>query len=309
MFSEINQVGITIRDVEGNLALYRDTLGLKIECDFEASGPAWERVTGIHGVKFRRITLKKEGIDTGKITLHNFFTPQSRPFPVDRKPYDIGLYDFGFEATNIDKSYKLVIERGFNFDSTVQPVIIGGNTVAREASIQAPDGVHVMLAQILYKPSETQEEGHIISSEMDHVVLVVRDYERSLRFYRDILGLKPIIETVLEGEPTDLITRVSQARLKVCLLRKEKVNAGKVEIIQYLSHKGKSLPNDTSLYDCGLRFITFKVVDLEKVYNFLRSKEISFISEPGLVTMGSERIRMVIARDFDNVFIEFFQED
>jgi len=309
MFSEINQVGITIRDIEENLALYRDTLGLKIECDFEASGPAWEKVTGIHGIKFRRIILKKEGMDTGKITLLNFFTPQSRPFPFDRKPYDIGLYDFGFEASDIDKSYKLVIERGFSFDSTVQPVIIDGNTVAREASIQAPDGVHVMLAQILYKPSETQKEGHIISSEMDHVVIVVRDYERSLRFYRDILGLKPIIENVLEGEPTDLVTRVSQARLKVCLLAKEKVNAGKVEIIQYLSHKGKPLPKDTTLSDCGLRFISFRVDDMDKAYNLLKGEGIVFISEPVAVLMADKKVKIVLAKDFDNVFIEFFQED
>lgn len=309
MFSEINQMGITIKDVEENLALYQDTLGLKIESDFEASGPAWEKATGIRGVKFRRITLKKEGIDTGKIILLNFLSPKSRTFPVDRKPYDIGIYDFGFEVSDVDKSYELVMERGYKFDSTVQPVIVEGNTVGREASIQAPDGVHVMLAQILYKPSETQKEGHIISSEMDHVVIVVRDYERSLGFYRDILGLNPIIETVLEGEPTDLVTKVSQARLKVCLLGKEKVNAGKVEIIQYISHNGKSLPKDTSLSDCGLRFISFKVDDLEKVYNFLRSKEISFISKPVIVPIGPKKIRMVLAKDFDNVFIEFFQRD
>ena len=309
MFSEINQVGITIRDVEENLALYRDTLNLKIESDFEASGSAWEKITGISGVNFRRITLQREEIDTGKIVLLKFLSPESQPFPIDRKPYDLGLYDFGFESSDIDKSYQLITEKGYKFDSTVQPVIVERNTVAREASIHAPDGVHVMLAQTLYKPSETQEEGHIISSEMDHVVLVVRDYERSLRFYRDILGLKPIIETVLEGEPTDLITRVSHARLKVCLLAKEKVNAGKVEIIQYLSHKGKPLPKDTTLSDCGLRFISFRVDDMDKAYNLLKGEGIEFISEPVAVLMADKKVKIVLAKDFDNVFIEFFQED
>ena len=44
MFSEIIQVGITISNLDKNLAFYRDTLGFKIESDFEASGSAWKRL-------------------------------------------------------------------------------------------------------------------------------------------------------------------------------------------------------------------------------------------------------------------------
>ncbi|MBM4128983.1 MAG: hypothetical protein FJ243_02555, partial [Nitrospira sp.] len=135
MFSEIIHVGITVNNVEENLALYRDTLQLKVESDFEASGPAWEKVTGITGIKFRRITLQREGVDTGKVVLLKFLSPQSRPLPSDRKPYDLGLYDLGFESADIDKTYALLIQKGYTFDSSVQPVIVQGNTVAREASI------------------------------------------------------------------------------------------------------------------------------------------------------------------------------
>ena len=123
MFSEAIHAGITTGDLGKNLALYRDTLGLKIESDFEASGSAWEKVTGISGVKFRRITLQKEGIDTGKIVLLKFLSPQSRPFPVDRKPYDIGIYDIGFESFNLDTSYRLITGKGYQFDSPVQELI------------------------------------------------------------------------------------------------------------------------------------------------------------------------------------------
>jgi catechol 2,3-dioxygenase-like lactoylglutathione lyase family enzyme len=308
MFSEVVQVGITVRDVEENLALYADTLKLKIESDFEVSGSAWEKVTGIPGITCRRITLQRTGIDSGKIVLIKFLSPQSKSFPMHRKPYDLGIYDFGFESFDLDTSYRSIIEKGYKFDSPVQPVIVEGKTVAREASIQAPEGVHVMLAQVLYKPSETQKEGAIISSEMDHVVIVVRDHQKSLRFYRDILGLKPIIETVLEGEELDQIVRVPQAKLKVSLLEKEKMNAGKVEVIQYLSHKGEPLPEDTSLSDCGLRFISFRVDDMDKAYNLLKSEGIALISEPEVVPMGVKRLRMFLAKDFDNIFIEFFQE-
>ena len=308
MFSEIIQVGITVNNVEENLALYRDALKLRIESDFEASGPAWEKVTGISGVKFRRITLQREGVDTGKIVLLKFLSPQSRPCPLDRKPYDQGLYDFGFESADIDKTYALLIQKGYTFDSTVQPVIVKGNTVAREASIQAPEGVHVMLVQVFYKPSASQKEGELITSEMEHVVIVAKDRDKSVRFYRDILGLKVIFDNVLEGEQLDQIVRLPQAKLKVYLLGKENVNAGKVEIIQYLSHEGRPLPKETSLSDCGLRFISFRVDDMDKAYSLLRGKGIEFLSEPIIVAMGHKNVRMALGKDFDNVFIEFFQE-
>ena len=308
MFSEIIHVGITVNNVEENLALYRDTLQLKVESDFEVSGPAWEKVTGISGVKFRRITLQREGVDTGKIVLLKFSSPQSRPFPLDRKQYDLGLYDFGFESADIDKTYALLIKKGYTFDSTVQPVIAQGNTVAREASIQAPEGVRIMLVQVFYKPSATQKEEELITSEMEHVVIVAKDREKSVRFYRDILGLKVIFDNVLEGEQLDQIVRLSRAKLNVYLLGKENVNAGKVEIIQYLSHEGRPLPKDTSLSDCGLRFISFRVDDMDKAYSLLRGKGIEFLSEPIIVAMGHKNVSMALGKDFDNVFIECFQE-
>jgi catechol 2,3-dioxygenase-like lactoylglutathione lyase family enzyme len=165
-----------------------------------------------------------------------------------------------------------------------------------------------MLAQTLYKPSGTQKEEDIISSEVGHAVIMVSDHEKSLRFYKDIMGFKPIFQSVLEGKELDQITGIPQVKLKVCLLGKENVNAGKVDIMQCLSHKAKPLPRDTSISDCGLRFIAFRVDDIDRACNVLKGEGIRFISEPVTVTIESKKARMVLARDFDDVFMEFFQD-
>ena len=51
-----------------------------------------------------------------------------------------------------------------------------------------------------------------------HTGLVVTDMDRSLRFYRDLLGLKPVIDSTEEGEDIDSISGLSGVRLRIVKL-------------------------------------------------------------------------------------------
>ena len=72
---------------------------------------------------------------------------------------------------------------------------------------------------------------------MNHTGFVVSDIERSLAFYRDLLGLSIERDQVLEGDFISEVVGYPDARLRIVYL-----GAGdqrhSVELIQYLNRRG-----------------------------------------------------------------------
>ena len=55
-----------------------------------------------------------------------------------------------------------------------------------------------------------------------HIGITVRDMNESLRFYRDLLGLKVLGDLMVEGDEADTLTREHGVKLRVAYLRSEK---------------------------------------------------------------------------------------
>ena len=71
-----------------------------------------------------------------------------------------------------------------------------------------------------------------------HVGLTVSDLDRSIAFYRDILGLKFQGEIFMEGEETDKMFRKENCKARVAYLNGSKVlEAPPIELIQFVDSK------------------------------------------------------------------------
>ena len=80
-----------------------------------------------------------------------------------------------------------------------------------------------------------------------HVGLTVSDLDRSIAFYRDILGLEFQGEIFMEGKETDKMFRRANCKARVAYLNGSKaVEAPPVELIQFVDNEVNQMQSDLS---------------------------------------------------------------
>jgi catechol 2,3-dioxygenase-like lactoylglutathione lyase family enzyme len=143
--------------------------------------------------------------------------------------------------------------------------------------------------------------------EIHHVSLNVMDLERSLKFYRDVLGLEPLFQPEdVMGPGFGKAARIDGAKIRYSVLR---VGDGTslVWLIQFLTPGAK--PSKQRVYDTGAPHIAFRVDDIDEVKAKLESKGVKFNSEPIRVGDGPlNGSSFVYFPDPDGVVLEIFEE-
>ncbi|MBI3967613.1 MAG: VOC family protein [Chloroflexi bacterium] len=138
-----------------------------------------------------------------------------------------------------------------------------------------------------------------------HTSFTVSDLDRSLAFYRDVLGLEVTAEI---GGSTPYVSKVvgyPDAKLRIAFLRLPGTSH-RLELIQYLSPAGDRPPLETK--DTGSGHLAFLVDDMLTVYEALRAKGVRFRSPPVEVTPGDPNTgRAVYFADPDGITLELIQ--
>jgi len=99
---------------------------------------------------------------------------------------------------------------------------------------------------------------------MNHASFTVSNIEKSIIFYRDILGLK-LLDTGRRGvEFSEQVTGIKGADLKIAYFE---VNNCRVELIEYLAPKGQKI--DTATFNVGSAHICFNVANFTDFVNKL----------------------------------------
>lgn len=115
---------------------------------------------------------------------------------------------------------------------------------------------------------------------MNHTGFVVNDLNRSLEFYRDLLGLEVERDQILEGEFISELVGYPNARLHIVYLGLGDMKHS-VELIQYLNPAGAS-PSIPERNQIGASHLGIIVDDLDQFYSELSSKGIRFVSPPAI---------------------------
>lgn len=100
-----------------------------------------------------------------------------------------------------------------------------------------------------------------------HIGIGVSDMERSLRFYRDLLGFAWEHELRVEGEPTDTLLRLKGTNLHAVYLKRDGV---RIELLHFAS---PTAPRRTerAMNEVGLTHLSFRVEALDPVIDALRA--------------------------------------
>lgn len=132
-----------------------------------------------------------------------------------------------------------------------------------------------------------------------HVGLTVSDLDRSIAFYRDILGLEFQGEIFMAGEETDRLFRMKDTKARVAYLNGSKaIEAPPIELIQFVDNKVKKVKGN--LFTTSISEVCFYTNDIERVYNSLIENHVECLSEPQYFDFRANELNSVYTRSSQN---------
>jgi catechol 2,3-dioxygenase-like lactoylglutathione lyase family enzyme len=143
--------------------------------------------------------------------------------------------------------------------------------------------------------------------DLHHVGLTVSDMERSIAFYRDVLGLtlvgrRPRVESDYLGQQTGYQGVV----LSVASFKVRPDSPQSLEVVQYLSQAGP--PAETATNRAGNSHLCLTVDNLHACYQSLLARGVRFKSAPVAITAGPNTGGFVVYFfDPDGYTLELFQ--
>ena len=142
-----------------------------------------------------------------------------------------------------------------------------------------------------------------------HTGLTVSDLDRSIAFYRDLLGLELIAQWDSAQPYLRAIVAYPDAELRIALLRLPATEAGPghhIELLEYRRPRGQR--GDANTYNPGNGHVAFMVEDIDRTYAELSAKGVRFKSAPVPITHGRNTgAKGVYLFDPDDITLELIQ--
>jgi len=139
----------------------------------------------------------------------------------------------------------------------------------------------------------------------DHTGITVSNLERSLAFWRDVLGLELSHTAHQTGELAKEITGVTGAQIKLAVLKTP--SGHKIELLEYLAPRDRK-HSDVRPCDVEHVHVALLVDDLDAVLNKIAASGWKTAGKPQTLKTGPNAgKRVVYVRDPDGTTIEFMQ--
>jgi catechol 2,3-dioxygenase-like lactoylglutathione lyase family enzyme len=289
MIDRVEAVGLTVADLERSAAFYTNVLAFQLVSDIEVTGGAYAYLQGVFGLRMRvvRLRLGEEFID-----LTEYLAPRGRPIPVDSRSHDRWFQHMAIVVADMDRAYQWLRQHKIEHASTGPQRLPDWNPQA--GGIQAfyfrdPDG-HTL--EILQFPPDKgdpkwQRPADRLFLGIDHTAVVTGDTERSLKFYRDQLGLQVVGTSENYGIEQERLNNVFGARLRITTLRA--ASGPGIEVLEYLAPRdGRPMMPDVRANDLVHWQIMLRARGLTGMGRYLVSGAFTLIS-PGVVELpGAE---------------------
>jgi catechol 2,3-dioxygenase-like lactoylglutathione lyase family enzyme len=138
----------------------------------------------------------------------------------------------------------------------------------------------------------------------DHTGITVSNLERSLAFWRDVLGFELSHRPHQSGKLASEITGVAGAEISIAVL---KGYGHKIELLEYLSPADRKRI-DLKPCDVGSVHVAFTVDNLDATMNSIAASGWKAAGKPQTITVGPNTgKRVVYVRDPDGTTIEFME--
>ena len=136
-----------------------------------------------------------------------------------------------------------------------------------------------------------------------HIGIVVQDLDKSVHFWRDVMGFKVAIDFWQTGEYIDTVQKLSGVNLHMAKLTAP--DGSMIELLKDEAHPTPP-PERNELCDQGIRHIAFNVPDIEAAWHTLRDHGCETLSAPTDSPDGN--VRLFFVRDPEGNLLELVQE-
>jgi catechol 2,3-dioxygenase-like lactoylglutathione lyase family enzyme len=214
----------------------------------------------------------------------------------------------------MDRAYQQLRAHRVRHASTAPQTIPASNKAAagiRAFYFKDPDGHHL---ELIYFPlgkgdPRWQQNGGRLFLGIDHTAIVVSDTSRSLKYHRDLLGLKVAGESMNSGTEQEHLNNVAGARLRITGLRAQ--SGPGVEFLEYLNPRdGRPAPRDTRANDLWHWQTIFATASAEEAAQKIRKDGNRMIS-PAVATLPEKSLGFTkgfLARDPDGHGVQFVEK-
>jgi glyoxylase I family protein len=140
----------------------------------------------------------------------------------------------------------------------------------------------------------------------DHTGITVSNLERSLAFWRDVLGFELSHTAHQTGEMASEITGVAGAEIKLAVVKAP--GGHKIELLEYLAPPERKRYVGLQPCDVGFVHVALIVDDLETILSAINASCWKAAGKPQTLRAGPNAgKRVVYVRDPDGTTIEFMQ--
>jgi catechol 2,3-dioxygenase-like lactoylglutathione lyase family enzyme len=274
----VESVGMTVSDMDRAVEFYSALTFQKIS-DVEVLGDEFEHLEGVFGARMRivRMQLGNEFLD-----LMQYLAPPGRPIPADSRSNDLWFQHIAIVVRDMDEAFDKLRALKVQFVSTgpqTLPPSIKAAAGIKAFYFRDPDQHNL---EIIYFPpgkgdSRWQQTADKLFLGIDHTAIGISNTDASLKFYRDLLGLRKAGESENFGTEQEHLNQVFGAHLRITGMR---ASGGLgVEFLEYLAPRdGRPRPRDVHANDI-VHWQTVVVTDnLDLVAKRLRDSHAAFVS-------------------------------
>jgi catechol 2,3-dioxygenase-like lactoylglutathione lyase family enzyme len=241
----VGAIGVTVSDLDRAVAFYTNVLQFTKLSETEVAGAKYERLEGIFGVRMRLAHL---ALGDERVDLIEYVVPKGRDVPADSRANDRWFQHIAIITSDMDAAYTRLRAYHVRYASTAPQRLPDWNQNAagiRAFYFRDPDG-H-FLETLQFPPGKGLAKWHSAGKRLflgiDHTAIVVSDTEKSLRFYRDVLGMRIAGTSDNYGTEQEHLNNVQGAHLRITSLRAQ--SGPGIELLEYLTPRdGRAAPGD-----------------------------------------------------------------
>src|SRR5215470_12844438 len=280
----VESIGMTVSDMDRAAEFYSALTFQKVS-DVEVLGDEFEHLEGVFGARMRivRMQLGNEFLD-----LTQYLAPPGRPIPVDSRSNDLWFQHIAIVVRNMDEAFQRLRALKVQFVSTgpqTLPPSIKAAAGIKAFYFRDPDQHNL---EVIYFPPgkgdpRWQEKTDKLFLGIDHTAIGISNTDASLRFYRDLLGLRKAGESENFGTEQEHLNQVFGAHLRITGMRAD--SGPGIEFLEYLTPRdGRPRPADVHANDIVHWQTMIATSDLDLLASKLRDAHVRFVS-PGVVAM------------------------
>jgi catechol 2,3-dioxygenase-like lactoylglutathione lyase family enzyme len=284
----VKSVGMTVSDMDRAVEFYSALTFQKVS-DVEVFGDEFEHLEGVFGARMRIVQMQ---LGNEYLDLTQYLAPPGRPIPVDSRSNDLWFQHIAIVVRDMDQAFEKLRALKVQFVSTgpqTLPPSIKAAAGIKAFYFRDPDRHNL---EIIYFPPgkgdpRWQEKTDKLFLGIDHTAIGISNTDASLKFYRDLLGLRKAGESENFGSEQEHLNQVFGAHLRITGMRA--ASGPGVEFLEYLTPRdGRARAADVHANDIVHWQTMIVTDDVDLLAKKLRNAHVNFVS-PGVVIMPKDK--------------------